>query len=92
MEREGGDLTGLRRSLLFGVWLPFVAYAFGPWSPGQPGDPKDIELVTHLCEYNTERLLKNRVTRKAGRYVGSFLTNAKTKSRFLTRVSPPLTF
>eukprot|EP00904_Undaria_pinnatifida_P006522 jgi/Undpi1/29/HiC_scaffold_1.g00029.m1 len=50
MEREGGDLTGLRRSLLFGVWLPFVAYAFGPWSPGQPGDPKDIELVTHLYD------------------------------------------
>lgn len=49
-EEEGRDLTGLRRTVLLGVWLCFVAYAFGPWSPGASGDPKDIELVTHLCE------------------------------------------
>lgn len=53
-EQEGGgqDLTAVRRALLLAVWLPFAAYAFGPWSPGATGDPKDIELVTHLCEFH----------------------------------------
>lgn len=53
-EEQGGggsDLTAVRRALLLAIWLPFTAYAFGPWSPGATGDPKDIELVTHLCEF-----------------------------------------
>lgn len=52
-EEQGGggnDLTAVRRALLLAIWLPFTAYAFGPWSPGATGDPKDLELVTHLCE------------------------------------------
>ncbi|CAM9325133.1 unnamed protein product [Ectocarpus sp. 12 AP-2014] len=50
--RDGDDrdLTAVRRALLLAIWLPFTIYAFGPWSPGATGDPKDIELVTHLYD------------------------------------------
>ncbi|CBN78927.1 hypothetical protein Esi_0157_0006 [Ectocarpus siliculosus] len=47
---DGRDLTAVRRALLLAIWLPFTIYAFGPWSPGATGDPKDIELVTHLYD------------------------------------------
>lgn len=53
-EEQGGggnDLTAIRRALVLAVWLPFAAYAFGPFSPGSIGDPKDFEILTHLCEF-----------------------------------------
>lgn len=53
-EEQGGggnDLTAVRRALFLAIWLPFTAYAFGPWSPGYVGDPNDFEILTHLCEF-----------------------------------------
>eukprot|EP00752_Nemacystus_decipiens_P014794 g13171.t1 len=47
---DGNDLTAARRALLLAIWLPFTAYAFGPWSPGSVGDPKDFEIITHLYD------------------------------------------
>lgn len=47
----GRDLSGFRRALLLSFWLPFTAYAFGPWSPGGAADPKNFELVTTLCKW-----------------------------------------
>ncbi|CAM9386876.1 unnamed protein product [Scytosiphon promiscuus] len=42
------DLTAVRRALVLTIWVAFVAYALGPWSPGSTGDPKDVVLATEL--------------------------------------------